>query len=79
MHQFVRDTGAVDPVSDEDFVKGVGCAMPLDDPRLLFRFHQLHLYIFGGLLLATALIGAAAILAWELHGLVSLIRWLWNR
>jgi len=27
----------------------------------------------------TALIVAAAILAWELHGLVSLIRWLWSR
>jgi len=39
-------------------------------------FHELHLYIIYGLLLITALIAAAAIIAWELHGLVSLIRWL---
>jgi len=43
------------------------------------NFHRLHSYIFNGLLVASALIVSAAILAWDVHGLVLLIRWMWAR
>lgn len=42
-------------------------------------FHRFHRYIFHALLLCSALIVSAAILAWDVHGLVLLIRWMWAR
>lgn len=43
------------------------------------RFNQLHRYIFDGLILASLLLAAIVILAWDLHGAVSFIRWMWTR
>ena len=42
-------------------------------------FRKLHHYVFDSLLLASALIVSVAIIAWDVHGLILLIRWMWVR
>ena len=42
-------------------------------------FHRLHRYILNCALLASVLIYCVAQVAWDLHGLISFIRWMWTR
>jgi hypothetical protein len=46
-------------------------------PKRTFR--QLHRYVLDSLVLASLLLAAVVILAWDLHGAVSFIRWMWAR
>jgi len=43
------------------------------------RFNRLHRYILDALILASLLLAAVVILAWDVHGAVSFIRWMWAR
>lgn len=42
-------------------------------------FHRLHRYIINGLTVASLMLAALGIVAFKVHGLVSLIRWVWGR